>query len=268
MDEIYLCYCGIEECRPGQFFDAAGRDAWHLHVIVSGKGSLLLEDEEIQLHFGQMFITKPGERCLYYADAEDPWVYCWMTFDGDKAASYVASAGFGAGVNHQDCYVDANNFYRLVSRILEEPEMSLANDLMSQGLLMEYLALSIRSNYRSQNVARHTNEYTAEDYVTRAMSMIDGNFATIKIADVARNIGLNRSYLTTLFKQRLGISPQEYLVQCRMKWGCYYLEHMDNRIQEIAQYVGYGDSMTFSKLFKKIYNMTPTEYRSKKRANS
>ena len=259
--ELYLCYCGIEECAAGQFFDATGREGWHLHVICSGKGTLELDGKPMRLHFGQLFITKPGESCRYYADETDPWSYCWMTFDGEAARRYVESAGFTEGVNVQDSGIDASQFYQLVSRVLENPEMSIANDMLSLGVLLEYLSLSIKSNYRARKVNRLPDEYSGEDYVTRAMTMLDGNFANIRISEVARNIGLNRSYLTTLFKKQIGISPKEYLVQRRVKYACDYLENTNLQFQEVARFVGYDDPLTFSKLFRKLQGVSPTEYR-------
>ena len=261
MEGLYLKYCGVEECLKGQYFDATGRDAWHLHVILSGKGSLVVENKENKLHFGQMFITKPGEACFYYADSVDPWSYCWMTFDGTRAEKFVQKAGFVRGVNYLECHADTNQFYRMVERILKNPEMSLANDLMSQGILLEYVALAIQSNYSEKKTVHRVDEYTADDYVRRAMSLMESNYATVKVADVADKIGLNRSYLSSLFKKNLGISPQEYLLQCRMKSTKYFLEKTDISIQEIAKYVGYGDPMTFSKWFKKEFNIKPTDYR-------
>ena len=258
---LWLSYCGIEHCSPNHFFDASERSGWHLHVIVSGSGELIVEDKVFHLHYDQLFLTKPWEKCVYHPDPQNPWSYCWMTFDGPDAKRLMEHAGFTDGVNYLDCHLDTNLFYKLVDGILKEPEMSIANDLSANARLLEYISLAIRSHYASRKRIRNPSEYTSEDYVKRAKTMIEGNYQSIRISDLARNIGLNRSYLSELFKQSTGISPQEYLAQCRMDHSREYLIYTDCKIQEIASMVGYNDALAFSKYFKKKFWMSPTEYR-------
>jgi AraC family transcriptional regulator of arabinose operon len=87
----------------------------------------------------------------------------------------------------------------------------------------------------------------------------------VKISDVAKYVGLNRSYLTNIFKEKTGVSPQEYLIQCKLQMADKLLSETDNPIQEISRQVGYDNPLTFSKTFKKYYGNSPRAYREKKR---
>ena len=263
-EDLYLTLCGIEHCLPGYEFHTAGRPGFHLHVILSGKGELSVNGRLIPLHFGQMFITKPGEETWYRADTEDPWSYCWMTYDGNQALRYTESAGFVKGVNWLNCHVDEAQFYRLVKRILDQPELTLANDLLRFGLLLEFLSLAMESDYQNASTPRREIEYSADVYVEYAINYLQANYATAKINDVAAYIGIHRSYLTGIFKKKMGISPQEYLMQCRMKNACSLLLETDFSIQDISQRVGYDNSLTFSKVFKSYYGISPKHFREKK----
>ena len=93
------------------------------------------------------------------------------------------------------------------------------------------------------------------------MNFIDMNYATIRVSDVVEFIGFTRSYFTTIFRKHAGVSPLEYLLQCRFKNGCRLLTETDYPVQRIAEQVGYEDPLAFSKAFKKIYKMSPTAYR-------
>lgn len=261
-EDLYLTLCGVEYCSPGSFFQTGNRSGYHLHVIISGKGSICVNGGRTQnLHFGQMFMTKPDEDCFYQADKDDPWSYCWMTFDGNNARYYADNAGFKDGVNWQDCYIEPQEFYRLIRRVLERPELSLANDLLRLGVLLEYLSLAVESNYKSAQVIRHHHEYAPDVYVSHALDFIRYNYATIKVNDVAKYIGINRSYLTNIFKKKMGVSPQEYLLQYRLNRGCKLLLETRLSIQEIAQKIGYENPLTFSKMFKNVYGVSPRNYR-------
>ena len=97
------------------------------------------------------------------------------------------------------------------------------------------------------------------------MTYIQSNFSNIKISDVARNIGINRSYLTKIFKQKTGISPQEYLMERKLSYACKLLMETDAQIQDIARRIGYDNLLTFSKIFKGRYGVSPKNYRLQNR---
>ena len=258
---LYLLHCGVESCLPGYEFHTEGREGYHLHVILSGKGVLCVNGAQSTLHFGQMFITKPGEDTWYRADKTDPWTYCWMAYDGDNALRYTDAAGFLPGVNQLNCNIEPSQFYAVVKRVLDQPELNLACDLLHVGLLAEYLSLAIQSEYKSIQTLHRESEYSADIYVEYAVNYIRANYASVKISDVANYIGIHRSYLTSIFKKKMGISPQEYLMQCRMKTACDLLLDSNLNVQEISQRVGYDNSLTFSKVFKTYYGVSPKHFR-------
>ena len=223
-----------------------------------------MEGRTTPLHFGQMFVTKPEEDIWYQADQQDPWSYCWMSYGGNNAERHTESAGFVPGVNCLPCNLEQDRFYNLVKRVLDQPNLNRASDLMRVGLLVEFLALAIESHYRSDRVHPKEPEYSADVYVEYAATYIRENFASAKISDVAAYIGIHRSYLTNIFKEKMGVSPQEYLMQCRMKQASALLLESNLSVQEVGQRVGYDNSLTFSKVFKTYYGESPKYYRQKR----
>ncbi len=268
-NDIYLTLCGVERCLPGYEFDCKDRTGYHLHAILEGKGILSVNGAIHQLHRGQMFVTKPGEQTWYRADEKDPWIYCWVSFDGNKAAKYLESTGLVPGVNFRECYTEPKNFYAFVKDILDHPEMTLANDIQRLAMLLEFLSLAIDSGEKKQHIShyeRDDNASTTTDmYVDKAVTYIQSNFANVKINDVARNIGINRSYLTKIFKNKIGVSPQEYLMECKLSYACKLLIETDAQIQDIARRIGYDNLLTFSKIFKGRYGISPKNYRLQNR---
>ena len=157
--------------------------------------------------------------------------------------------------------MDQQDFYRLCRRVLDQPELNLANDLMHIGSMMEFIGLAVKSNYGVDQGEQHRHEYAPDIYVQYAVDFINGNYATARISDVAGYIGIHRSYLTSIFKKKLGISPQEYLLQCRMKHSNRLLLETDLPVQEISREVGYDNPLTFSKVFKRFYGVSPRRFR-------
>jgi AraC family transcriptional regulator of arabinose operon len=230
-------------------------------VILSGKGVLCVEGKETELREGQMFVTKPGEKAWYRADEKEPWEYYWMAFDGKLAEQYVISAGFEKGVNWRDCHLDYRRYKGLVKYVLDKPEMSLANDIHRLAILLEYIAAAVE-DYQviSQGDHRLKTDYT-DSYVEYAVNYIHANFATAKVSDVAHYIGIHRSYLTSIFRKKLGVSPQEFLMQVKLDKAKQLLLDSQAPVQEVSQMVGYENPLTFSKSFKNRYGLSPKAYR-------
>lgn len=83
----------------------------------------------------------------------------------------------------------------------------------------------------------------------------------ITLKEVSTYIGLSRIYFSTTFKKETGYNFSDYLINIRIQNAKQLLIHTDMDIYDIAQKIGYTDRKHFSKVFKKICGMTPTEYR-------
>ena len=94
-----------------------------------------------------------------------------------------------------------------------------------------------------------------------ALQYIKFNYDHIKVNDIAQYIGINRSYLTAIFKKQLDISPQEYLVSYRLKKAAELIKTTNMSIQDISTSIGYESPLTFSKMFKQTYGISPKNYR-------
>ena len=81
----------------------------------------------------------------------------------------------------------------------------------------------------------------------------------INVDEVAKFVGLNRSYLYELFESNLGMSVQEFIIRTRMKMACSLLSDPDLSVKSIATAVRY-DPISFSRVFKKIKKIPPSKY--------
>ena len=82
-------------------------------------------------------------------------------------------------------------------------------------------------------------------------------------AFIAAYVGINRSYLYTLFRDQLGMSPKEYLTSFRITRAAQLLEITELSIESVALSCGYQDTLGFSKIFKARLGMTPSAYRKR-----
>ena len=263
-EDLYLILCGVEICRPDKETESRIRAGYHLHVILSGAGTLKTASHQVKLHEGQMFLIRPGEKVTYSPDRDTPWTYCWMSFDGTLAADMMRQAGFTDGVYYCDSHVELNKFYELCNQTLTAPQLTPAAAARRLGLMIQYIALSIESmEYEQKN--RHPKQghplRSKQDNIRYAMDYMDNNYSSINLKDVAEYIGINYNYFSSIFKEDQGIPPNEYLLRVRMRHSSHMLANLTMDIQDISRAVGYEDSLTFSKVFKRFFGMSPKYYR-------
>lgn len=83
----------------------------------------------------------------------------------------------------------------------------------------------------------------------------------VTLADAAKHVHMNPSYLSQLFKQQKGTNFIDYVTKIRMAEAKRLLTVTSLRISEIADRLGYSDLAYFTNIFKKSFHVTPSEYR-------
>jgi AraC family transcriptional regulator len=96
----------------------------------------------------------------------------------------------------------------------------------------------------------------------QALCYINDNLgAELKVAEIASELGMSPYYFSRLFRQSMGVSPHEYLTQCRLEAAKQMLKKSNLPIIEIAAEVGFNSQSHFITLFKKHFGITPLQYR-------
>lgn len=84
---------------------------------------------------------------------------------------------------------------------------------------------------------------------------------SLHMEDLAALTKWNKSYLIRVFGQQIGVSPYKYMHLCRISRAQILLRTTKMNVTEIAEQVGYSDSVIFIRHFKAFNGMTPGEYR-------
>lgn len=83
----------------------------------------------------------------------------------------------------------------------------------------------------------------------------------IKTEDIAKNLYLSRSHLSTRFKKESGVSLNEYITLTKISEAKHLLTHTDKSLLLISNYLGYSSQSYFCNIFKKYVGKSPKEYR-------
>ena len=131
---------------------------------------------------------------------------------------------------------------------------------MDAGQLREWLggvACKMQEQIQSK---REDGEQT---FVTKAVDYVRDNYGDqeLTIDKICGILGVSAAYFSTTFKKETGKTFINYLTDYRMSKARELLMNTEIPITEIALGTGFSDSSYFGKLFRKYYQITPTEYR-------
>ncbi|WP_029319082.1 helix-turn-helix domain-containing protein [Butyrivibrio sp. AE3004] len=101
--------------------------------------------------------------------------------------------------------------------------------------------------------------------IQKALEYISLNLSEkISSEDIAREANISVSYLLKIFKEEIGDTVTGYIAKKRCQKAAELLRESSLPIQEISSFVGYPDNNYFVKVFKRIYSVSPSVYRSRK----
>ena len=108
------------------------------------------------------------------------------------------------------------------------------------------------------------NIHGIKSKIQRVKLLVEKNcYKKIRLNDVALEVSLSPKYLSRLFKKHVGIDFSDYRLKIQMDKAKGFLVKFDYNVNQVAEKLGYENSESFSRQFKKIVHFTPTAYRSK-----
>ncbi len=240
---VYVFDLGYHKTPPSHRYGPAVRQYYLLHLIKSGKGAIERNGEKTLLSAGQMFLIYPEETTVYYSDENDPLEYCWIGFYGDYAKTLIEQT-----TPHLNSNFEMGGYIAIKNAVDSNVSDSI-------GLLNVL--------FRALNSIKVIPEKQPEpDVVAVALRYLEENyFNSFDVTELSSQLGYSRAYFSTLFKNRTGETPYNYLNKIRIKHAKDYLEKTDKSVEEIALSVGFSSLDRFSAFFKTSEKISPLAYR-------
>ena len=262
--DLGMFQCGREACTPCHSFGPVTRNHYLFHYVLSGTGTLMADDakgitQTYSVRSGQGFLIFPEQITTYYADQHSPWEYSWIEFDGLRVKEALSLSDFS--LNHPIYHPHSKD---LQEQMVKEMNYIISHPKESSFHLLGHLYLFFDYFIQSAKSTRLTQSSKMSDYyIQEAIHYMEQNFQNdISIEEIAAVCGINRSYLGKIFRNSIGRSPQEFLMNYRMVKATELLKLTTLSIADIGTAVGYGNPLHFSRAFKNIYGVSPREWRN------
>lgn len=258
--DFKILFFGHEQTKANYAFSGKNtRNCYVLHYILKGGGIFTSAGQKFtKLKAGDLFLLPKAVPCFYQADAHDPWEYIWIGFSSANFENILANSQLSANFYLKN--IKNSKFSEKLLALYDQlhPNPELAEQLQFQS---DFLALW--ANFLQEYPAnKSTSQSTASKTFIQARDYIQKTYTTgINISDVCANLHLSRSYLYTLFKKYLDLTPQQYLATLRIEHAKKLLTNSNTSVESISSQIGYKDAFTFSKAFKRQTAYSPLEYR-------
>lgn len=171
-----------------------------------------------------------------------------------REASIILIEFFNVIRRRADRLVQSNrvrHFIRSMDKDQKESTVTSSDDLKS-------LILKYGTGYVELQAAQSAEGY--HSIVRDAAAYIRQHYTeNISLRDVADNIGVNKDYLSRLFKNDTGENVVEFINTLRMQYAMVQIKESDKALKEIAPSVGIGNYARFYKLFKLYYGISPSD---------
>lgn len=230
-----------------------------IELSVRGQLRILREDDVVLIGSNQTFSTLAQHKGCFalflsfdpafftrYGISAAPLVFnCATTAETRRNDSFNRLRGYSAGMmhcatgNNPDDFLSLEAYFlMLMSYLLRDFPPEIPSEGEKVGVEHRLLTFDLILNYINNNYKNN-----------------------ITLQDIARIGNYNSSYVSHLFKEKMGIGFREYLTRRRLQSAVAELNHTDKNMSSIALDNGFADIKSFYLNFEKMYKKTPLQYK-------
>ena len=150
----------------------------------------------------------------------------------------------------------------IVHKIQDEQEQQLAgSDTLMLSMLLELIVFFSRQ-YSKVDIPQAKALYRIGKIIGRLETQYKKDWNIPQLSKVA---GMSKSSLISTFKNATGYSPIDYLIRIRLQKAAELLIETEESLGEIAVQCGFHDSNYLTRQFRRVYNLTPRQFRKNNR---
>lgn len=132
------------------------------------------------------------------------------------------------------------------------------------GIDADIIKASIEALVVAVNKLSEISDAGKDERLLEITNYIYANYKSVTLEDLSEKFFLSKPYLSKYIKEKSGMTFGDILKQIRMKKARAMLRSGNATVESIAEMVGYQNVEHFNRVFKKMYHMTPVQYRNKK----
>ena len=227
-----------------------------LQHTISGRGTLRFEDRTFKIGAGETLLVIIPHNHRYWLDEGDRWEYFWLSMNGIEA------------LRIHDMVLNAQGpVLKLNARTIDRLADCTLRLMRGEGDMpgsASAIAYEAAMHLQDDVFGPSDRMLSEQNAITRTIEYITRNLGSKLDVDIlARVSGLSRAHFSRSFSAMTGLPPAEYVHQQRMRRAARLLvAQREMSVKEVALRCGIGEDNYFSKVFRKTFGVSPTEFRT------
>ncbi|MBI4979863.1 MAG: AraC family transcriptional regulator [Spirochaetes bacterium] len=218
-----------------------------LIYVREGDGCMEINGKSYPAHRGDLFSINPEDAHRSYTENGSALVVHYFAFKLPRWKEIICAL---TGNERLPVKTDApgGDIMSLYGKIQSE---IVSRKTAADRVIGNYIALIVLTLARKKSDAPQppSADFTSFD-------------AKLSVSDMAKQAYLSRTYFSKLYKKETGESPARHIVRKKIALAKHLLVSTEKKIRDVANDVGFEDEYYFSKVFKRLEKMTPSEYRA------
>lgn len=250
---------GQEFCSPQKKPEKSNRAYYSLHFVLFGSGTLRDGDNIYKVNAKSAFLLYGDREYEYYPDPKNPWTYIWVDMWGDNLDLMFSKVGF----DRSDPVIKINKmneFNPILRDMCDAFSYNLYGEMAYYGYFFLVFDRLIDNSHICSGVSKA--KILNKKLIRNILIYMNNNYASnITPKEICNKNNISYGTLMGLFRSEVGMAPMEYLAKFRISFACVLLKSEKQlSIGEVANKVGYTDQLYFSRVFKRVKGMSPTDY--------
>jgi len=262
ISDLYLTDIGYYPQASHHFRERpTGIAEFILIYCVDGQGEIRLGEISYSVLADHYFIIPAGMAHAYHSDEQNPWSIYWIHFSGMKAGLFARFACQSLAIDRSKTSRTSDRI-DLFSEILRNLDRGFSIETLEYiNLCLNYLLASF--THLSQ--FRLVKQAGENDPIAQSINfMLENLSKKLKLGEIAKETGLSASHYSRLFLNRTGHPPIDYFIQLKIQRACRLLDNYGWTIADVSRETGFDDQFYFSRVFRKVMDMSPAEYRKRR----
>ena len=235
-------------------------ETFSIGIVTHGRCTYLNGKTRERIGAGAVVLMNPGDAHACNPSHEGRWSYRMLYLDVAWLTGIQHDLGIGRNRQFRPFSTTATRqpeLYRGLHRLYDLLTDPQAERLQKHSAAVTFMAAVHRA--LSPASAPPRQEHRG---LSRAAEFIRHNYArSIKLEEICSAANLTPSYLIRAFKEKYGLTPHAYLINCRIEFSRSQLRR-GQPIAEVALAAGFSDQAHLQRSFKKLVAATPGQYRA------
>ncbi len=225
-----------------------------LRVTLKGEGAFRCKGKVWPLPPGKAYLARDydADTAYYYpGHAKEPWIFLWFGFQCVCIDSFVRELNARYGYVF-DLPLDSGVVRYIESMRSLRGTVQALSPTAGAKIVMDVLS------GLGDVIERPQLENPNVELVKSAQELIASQIEKgLKVADIARSLGISREHLSRVFKEQTGLSPLEFAGAERMRLAARIISGGRITCKELSERLGYDSASSFARAFKRYYGTSP-----------